>query len=319
MASSSGGETSSGKSEPIKRTGDGGKRVSSSGGETSSSDGPARSSKRTGDGVRRVASSGGEGSSEKSEGPAKAMKRSGDGPRKATSSGGDTKAKMMEAGGVMSERIYEMKMRDKEEKLCANVREAAEVVEGMKRTQALDEKMIEDRKAADNLAQNGFTGKSGNPQRRRQTARKRRDTGTIRTPNFVKCIGSPIDTMVEINGESKLLEEFLEEHDMIRGIKSLPQCEAECTEMGAHKFSIECPRQNYYSLPVGLCVCLDDEIPLQQVPTKNCMPKVSYDSLCNTRNANFHMDRLNIMYSLGGSHAGAMYSIQENEQKNNFL
>ena len=32
-----------------------------------------------------------------------------DRPRKATSSGGDSKAKMMEAGGVMSERIYEMK------------------------------------------------------------------------------------------------------------------------------------------------------------------------------------------------------------------
>ena len=34
-------------------------------------------------------------------------------------------------------------------------------------SEALDEKMIEDRKAADTLAQNGFTGKSGNPQRRK--------------------------------------------------------------------------------------------------------------------------------------------------------
>lgn len=29
------------------------------------------------------------------------------------------------------------------------------------------------------------------------------------------------------SGESKMLEEFLEEHDMIRGIKSLPQCQGQ--------------------------------------------------------------------------------------------
>jgi len=223
----------------------------------------------------------------------------------------DTKSKMAINGEIMKERIYEKKMKEKWTKMAGAIKDAVEVVDGMKKTQAQDQKMIEDRQEADLLAAKGVTG--------RKRARARRDAQMLKKPNFVKCIGSPLDTDVKINGESKTLMEVLEEHDMIRGIKSLNQCQAECSRMGAHKFSIECPRQNHYSLPVGLCVCLDDDMPVHQVPTKTCMPKVSDDPLCNSRSSNYHMDRLNIMYSLGGSHAGALYRIEENEPKNNVI